>query len=335
MKKAVSMIRSMGFIALVLSLSSCKQDASNKSGKEDSQVETQSIRTIALQATSLGLNDSLSMPLDLSLAGPLLIVSNKQSSKYCLLLDLNSKKIINRFGIEGKGPGELLSVDQIDASRPGEIWVSDLTLQKFVRFEIDKIKTQSNYRPEKYIRLEGDSVLPMACKWAGEEMLTMNLGMGGRMLFYNSQGKLQRMVGKFPPKKSQDEPGTINAQAYMGPSAINLERKRVALGTSYSDRLDIVDFDGKEIASWRGSEKIEPEYQVYDVSGNAVFGPDVEKMKMGYIDIASTDKYIYALYSGKNFLANPLYGKTIYVYDWSGKPVATWVRYKVVFQLEK
>lgn len=47
---------------------------------------------------------------------------------------------------------------------------------------------------------------------------------------------------------------------------------------------------------------------------------DRREIRFGFEDIFVTDKYIYALYNGKNSVENEYFAKDIFVFNWDGTP---------------
>lgn len=99
----------------------------------------------------------------------------------------------------------------------------------------------------------------------------------------------------------------------------NHKKRKLALGYTFGKVLTVYSVDNDSIApDWTLKDFI----PYYITSGTHVIA-DSKKTRYGYVDITSSDKYIYALYSGQQVGDNisSYYSKIIEVFSWEGTPV--------------
>lgn len=94
------------------------------------------------------------------------------------------------------------------------------------------------------------------------------------------------------------------------------EKSLFATGKYHTDKIDIFNFEGKLIATYKG-----PSFGKLNFKNNEDrYSLDEENNIIAYVDITSNNDYIYALYSGKKLNHSQRnFGDTIVVIDWSGK----------------
>jgi hypothetical protein len=109
----------------------------------------------------------------------------------------------------------------------------------------------------------------------------------------------------------------------------------VAVATRHADRLDIYRPDGTRVASADRPLGFEPVYQVARAAGRPTMATG-DELRFGYIDVATTDRYVYALYSGLRRADAPgraNYGRVVRVFDWNAKLVRTMELDQLVFSI--
>jgi len=97
---------------------------------------------------------------------------------------------------------------------------------------------------------------------------------------------------------------------------------KCVLAARYADQIEVLDLNTQKSQIVKGPKGYEPEMVIMksnDGKEVSTRGPDT---KYAFVRGKMTDKFIYLLYSGNHDDTEYLYyGKTIYVYDWDGRPV--------------
>lgn len=224
-------------------------------------------------------------------------------------------KTLGRFG---KGPGEIIMPSCLNPSteQPGIIWVFDLQVMRLTEFDVDK---------EKHLRtIDLTSGLPYNPVLMGDSLI-LSCGLlyvGGRFGIYDSTGKFIRNVGIIPEGSAANVPVQLHLQAYQSTLRVNPRKSLLVVGTRYGDRLDILKADGEILRTVHGPVSANPFYTVVSAGGTPVMATDEKKTLYGYIDIAVTEKYIFALFSGRtrnDFPGRANFGNHVHVFDWDGK----------------
>lgn len=228
---------------------------------------------------------------------------------------LNDKRISKRYLSRGRGPGEVIGVRNFGINKD-YLWVYDVTLKKMLvadKYEI--LDEDSNVILKDYPIKHG---FYTAC-------LGNNLsyyGVGNESKFNKieeinlSSDKFIREFGKFESVPSNASVNSVK-QVYQSFIYIKPKNDKAVLSYRFTDLIEIYDINTKTSKAIHGPNKPDVNYNL--VNGNM---HRTDETTHAFIGGATTDEYIYLLYSGKtNNLRNPFYGKSIYVYDWDGNPI--------------
>ncbi len=242
----------------------------------------------------------------------LLIINEFPDPHYCMkIIDL-SKNTVRNFGKKGKGPSEIQSGSCNFSIGNNNLYVSDRI--NYFTYSIDSLKkTIDNPVFKLYFRPKEASFL--------NTTYCNGFVVGGtirnRIGLYNTLTK--QIVCKYGY-----EVGPMVEQAfyYSNPS-----KNLVAYFQSRSATMGILeitdnDVTMKEFSWWKSAQK-------ESVGDNGrISALPAKDERNGFITAAVTEKYIYALYSGKTMnrrtiesLSNAFLSEYVYVFDWQGKPV--------------
>lgn len=286
-------------------------------------------QTAAERLTARVLDDSdrLSMPGDLAVVGEHLVLLNKQADSVIRVYDAETGALRRSFGRQGQGPGEFegaWSLDPVPGSRTA-FWIYDLNLQRLTGVDLATDFGASGTYRDRIVTLQGGGA-PTSPVWVSDSLF---LSPGyfndpGRLAHFARTGRMLRLVGD-PPPGDAAVPMPVRQHAYQSTAAPNPARTRVAVATRHADRLDIYRPDGTRVASAPRPAGFEPVYRVAN-AGGAPTMESGEDLRFGYIDVAATDRYVYALYSGLRRADAPgraNFGRVVRVFDWNAKPVRT------------
>lgn len=226
-------------------------------------------------------------------------------------------KYIRSYGKQGQGPNEMLDPWKVfpDPVSKNKFWIYDVILHRVTKFSLDSTVTN------KYITLEGAmSYNPVLL----ENGLIISPGFGltkGRLAVYDTTGKMLKIIGEIPPGIKENVPVPVHQVAYQSILKVKPDGSFLVLAVRYADMLELYRTDGILVKRIHGPFNREPVYSVDILNGSPVMAIDTKNSIIGYIDIALTNKYIYALFSGRTideYHEKAAYGNYIHVFDWNG-----------------
>ncbi|MBW3554557.1 MAG: TolB-like 6-bladed beta-propeller domain-containing protein [Gemmatimonadetes bacterium] len=270
-----------------------------------------------LPAKVLHESDALAAPTDVEVMGPSLVIADDFADRSLRLLRRSDGAIERSFGGKGEGPREFESAWSIDVvDQGGEFMVLDLALQRVTWVDVREDFRGDAWVADRSVKLKAGTML-LETSWTPRGMLGLGILEEGRLAHLDDAGALLRTSGP-TPMDGQNVPPDIRMQAYQSKLKPNPARTRWVVATRYADRLEIYDAAGVLVAEGTRPYRFEPVYEA-NRSTRAVSMASNEEMRFGYLDVATTDDRIYALFSGRTRgegRAN--YGNTLHVFDWSG-----------------
>ncbi|MFC3560508.1 BF3164 family lipoprotein [Pedobacter jamesrossensis] len=199
-----------------------------------------------------------------------------------------------------------------------KIWFHDLALSKVV---IIDPKSSSNAKSE--FKLKD---FAYSTQLVNENtLLTSGFYHSTYLLEYLnlSSGKVEKQIGQFiPPDKKI--PFFNWKAAYESFLFLRPNREKAVLAGRYSDNIEIFDLVKKSKLSISGPENFEPDFKpATDSISNDYKISFTKKSKIANTGGFVTEKYIYLLYAGIEFLNVDWIGHSdvIHVFDWNGKPI--------------
>jgi hypothetical protein len=282
---------------------------------------------IALSSEQIVNSDSLGMPSSIAYSDNKLCIVDNQSpygENKILVYNVLTNRKVTVFGKAGAGPGEFRGPRSLNSipGKKGFFSVYDIYLLRLTVFNItDENKVNLN----KIIQLR--SALPYEIMFVDENKL-FSLGFSiaseNRMVVFDTTGGINGYIGELLPGKAKSTPPAIHNQACKGVVKITPDGKHAIVSAQYTDYLDIYDNTGRLEQRINGPKNILPIYDVVNVSDTPVMAINDEKTKYGYIDVACSNEYIYALFSGNSFKEN-YEGNIIHVYDHQGNLFNTYM----------
>jgi hypothetical protein len=131
--------------------------------------------------------------------------------------------------------------------------------------------------------------------------------------------------GEYPFKNDFPKVSSENlAMAFQGEFTVNSEGTKVAFATLSSTNIDFLDIQESTVSIVKQYNVTKPSFQASSQPGEFSAAITTDN-KMGFLDIQSDDKYVYALYSGKDLQKGVLKAfesDVMYVFDWSGNLIS-------------
>ncbi len=272
----------------------------------------------ALQARSMPDAPVLGLPMGISVTDSILIIIDPYSDRAVQILSRVDGSRLAALGPRGEGPGEMVgawSADVIGGNHPA-VRVLDINLQRLSVFDL------STYRLREVVSVEGLGTITDHAELPGGTIAAIGSFEGGRIAFLTPSGLLQRFGGSIPEAIGEVPlPVLLHAyQAYLEPSP---DRQKLVIVTRHAGWLEIYTSDGELRTRVSGPFEFEPKFTV----GQGLDGPVMRmarELRFGYMDVATTDSRIFALFSGRLngvFGSEAVYGRHVHVFDWEGNLV--------------
>lgn len=277
---------------------------------------------VQLKGRVLNADTTLAAPTSMAIVGNHLVLVDPFADSMIEEIDRSDGAMVREFGRRGEGPGEFegpWSVDPVPGSNT-RFWLYDLTLGRLTLVDLE-----ADFDGESRL---GDHVLLLHVGAAimepirvGDHLVSLGFFQQGRVAVLDDHGTLLRTVGPTPLANQSHIPATIRQHAYQSRMKANPSRTRLAIVTRHADRLDIYRADGTPLTVAQRPFGFDPAFRVGKHDGKPVFTSG-ENLRFGYIDLATTERHIFALFSGRTragFPGRANYGRYVHVFDWSGR----------------
>ena len=287
------------------------------------QFSADSLTTYFLEGTILPGSDSLGDHTVIAVTATHILVGDDKATRPIQLLNKTTGKWVASAGGRGEGPGDInvRSVDFAGGLNSG--WAYDGSSRSMIRLNIDSLIHSPSLESAQRIRLEVGG-FPTGPVGFGDGFVSTGYFFSGRLAFYAGDGSFQRSVGPTPPGPSRTPP-PIRQQAFQAFVNAKPGAQKIAIVSRHTDRLEL--YDGEELEHLvRGPDFFEPVYTVV-MAGSPPSPAFVQppEMRFGYGGITSTDRLVFALYSGRSMAEAPgyaNYGQYVIVFTWTGQPMA-------------
>ena len=272
-------------------------------------------------------SDSLGRVLQMIVIDSLLLLRDKYNGYIFNLIDLKTEKMLFRFGRIGKGPGEFsghaVHTDVLQRNSR-TIGAFDRNTGKYSEIAIDSMILNKNYVPNQQM---GRFSLKYSSLHAINDSLFVGIGhFDHRYAVSDARQKIVQEIHDYPFLQHLNSKASLReiAMASQGKICARPQGRRLVLATYRAANLEIGEVSNTSIAKIKNIYTSPPLFEGSE-QGNSVSVNYAEDGKFGYQDITVTEKYIYALYSGKTIKAygyRGIYqGNTVLVFDWDGNPV--------------
>jgi hypothetical protein len=252
------------------------------------------------------------------------------------LYNLQTKKVIKRFGNQGKGPGNYGTISSLKYS-PGkkELRVFDMILKRITSYKLTDLLAAKTHVTCTTLELaefgQLDEVHILEREDTRTIIATNELIGSERLRIVDLNNNQVRNIGDiYTTHELKGEGDFILHQAYKSHLAPNPVANKVVLGTHYTDRIEIYDLDNGERRIFRGPDVFNPTFSTTSnphAEGFPLFARTTET-EFGFIQIQATQEFIFGLYVGKRSPEKMYEGiedelaTSIIVFDWEGNPLA-------------
>lgn len=287
----------------------------------------------ALAGQVLTRSDSLTLPKGITRVGDKLVVLEALNQPAIQVFAERDGRLLASFGRKGGGPGEytgVWSVDPVPGS-PSEFWIYDLGQSRMTEIRLvprPAVRTAADAGTaplpdsaavETMLNLVSPQGAILEPVWQGGRILSLGFFDAGRIGVFGADGRLEHAFGALP-KPPSGIPMAVWRQAFQGRLQPNPDRSLLAVATRMADRLDIYSVDGHLVAHADRLYGFDPPAAVSRLSPRPALATG-DTLRFGYIDLATTSRRIYALFSGRTrrgYGSRANFGRTIHVFDWQG-----------------
>lgn len=268
--------------------------------------------------------DKLGDPRHIIVVGKYLLVGNKTRSPLVEIYDISTKKLIDSFLAIGNGPNEVLIIGNVQyIPQRGVLLVADLFKRKLLSYNLEHVLREGDLKPEVIYERDEASTLMFDKLYAGKDFfIAESRDPKGRVLLLDSAGREKAYYLPYPDKEKVDKNlGDINhADLYASAVTVSPALDKVALATYNAGIIDICKLDKDDVVPLWNYTEFYPQGIKLMPMGKKMVVAYTPKSRNGFTNISSSNKYVYALYSGK-LSEDPSYpyGNEVYVVSWNGK----------------
>lgn len=307
-------------ISILILFISC-QSESEFLGRKVTVIKDSNFKEISLKSKSLDyIENKLIRPTDLLIMDSLIIVVDGKSEKPLHAIDTKNKNYIGQYINKGKGPNELDAPWRLSKINQSSFLITDIFQRKYLGFTINDLLTTSVPFEEKKIVQTGRV----------------------NSLFYDKLNSKMFYIGNFPEDYRLYEKNLISGNikghaslltATNGSNAIevknhishalasvNKDYSLFAFSYIHSPLIETLNVTTGELKTVIIPERTEPIYESRVREGITEVGMTSESL-ITFPNIKISNKYIYALYSGRKLGDNELKKSTIYVFDQELNPI--------------
>jgi hypothetical protein len=288
-----------------------------------------SAQSLALEPEVVVEHEKLGAPTELMSVGQHLVVIDGMGDPAIHIIDGQSGEIRRSFGRSGEGPGEFRGAWSITPSMedPEAVWIYDLRLARLTRVNVPEVLEEEKLNfDDDILNLQFDFTLTGPTWLSDTSMVSLGMFEDGRLAYLNPYNRTVAFRGAEPPGDNSI-PVHVRQHAYQGTLEIARRSERIVVVNRHASRIEIYSLSGALLGYASTPEEFEPQYTVRWSGQDPVFASG-EDLRFGYIDVALSDEYIYALYSGRTRSASGQYaqfGRELHVFDLEGNFRRMWM----------
>jgi hypothetical protein len=242
--------------------------------------------------------------------------SSLRGDNVLLALDSATGEVVHVGGPKGQGPGELVHVSSIDVdprfAQAISVYDSDAYRVTSYSYETESLE------PLSYTVHDDAARTGTGC-WLGENRYVINGYFDDHVLRYydvSDDGRVLELDRTAGVGVIEDEPPAALRFLNMNHLAVRPDGTRVAVAYIAANRLQIYDDEGSLLVETGGPQEVQPTYLDRTPFPITINGP------AGYVQVAASDKHVYALFSGRDDEWRG-YSDTVHVFSWDGELVET------------
>lgn len=267
-------------------------------------------------------SDSLGKPMEIGVLKSNIVLYDPDQEFTYKLIDVNSKKIIKRFGRIGRGPGEFATPTLLEilSQENGYVGIYDRKVFMFHEISIDSVVQNKSYVRASYGPFNTN--YSMLIKLDSSSFIGTGV-FEKRYAISDLDAEVKNYVSDYPFREYHKNIPIENiAFANQGIIKRHPESKRFVLAYFRSPNFEISTATENDSLKVNGIYISPPIFKPQ--LGNGLANVYDDKNIKGFNDVAVTKNFIYLLYSGRSIEQNGESSEesnTIWIYDWEGRPI--------------
>ncbi|WP_158602663.1 BF3164 family lipoprotein [Proteiniphilum sp. X52] len=251
-----------------------------------------------------------------------LITLDYNNERMFHVFDIKNNKYINNLGVKGQGLNEFLHPYSLIHHSHIDFLSYDLLDNSLKKIRIDSLMKGAIFY-EKMISFNSISN-SMVIPTKHNHYVGFGLYESNMFKLIDADGEDIGLFMDFPTDKETKKIDHRNvALGYQGSLAINPDGDKLVYASLYGTILGIYNIKEKSVSQEFLLVYDYPQFTVQN-EGGSMSSPITKDGISAFTDIYVTDKYIYALYSGKTISklgAKAFEAQYIYVFNWKGTPL--------------
>ncbi len=262
--------------------------------------------------------DVLAMPTQIAVANDRIALVDGFAESPIHVLDAAGHYLAG-FGRAGEGPGEFEGPRALEPTVDGAgFWVFDAALSRLTLVEPDR--WESIPASERVtVSVHGPALVTNLVRRGDDGFLAAGFFGEGRLGHFTADGEYEGASGAIPTSDIEAPPAVLQ-HAYRGNLKADPAGTRLVFANRHAGFLEVFSPKGELLRRIEGPFAFEP---VFGVKAGER-GPSLatgDDLRFGYVDVATTNDRIYALFSGRTRAGHPgeaVYGREVHVFDWDG-----------------
>ena len=250
-----------------------------------------------------------------------LLVLDTQGRNRVALLDTATGAVVDTGGRVGQGPGEYITPKAIDPAGPSRAWVYDFQAGRLSLVDLAHLAA----KPTRMLRADAGLFNPV---WMGDTLVANGLFAGELLRFYTNQGTSTVVAHAAGRPAFTRVPPEVALHLNRSALAVNPGRTRIAQAFLFTSRLQFYGRDGRILRTLAGPEEVTPDYRVVpDRREHISRFVRSDRTRFSYLDVAATDRLVYALFSGRSrgeYDDRAYTADQLHVFTWEGTLVGIW-----------
>jgi hypothetical protein len=301
--------------------------------KDFEQFDDQSFKDTQYLYSSIVDDEFIGNPSRITKADSILYAVDASTDSIVHIFNIDKKTYHGMVIGRGAGPNELLSVNNITLSVDNKsIWVYDIMGRKWVQFDREQLyQTNKSIVTDKILfsKNQLNSSYLNEPEWISDSLficLDVN-SYKNRFLIFDKELKNVLSVQNQQFSFNEDYPLFILNDMFSTKMGMKPDKTKIVLAGSYLDCIEIYNIDGTLTKLLKGPEKGFHFQYNKEQSLNRGALIKSRESKRAYIGLKTTNKGIYALYSGKEKQDPSHYSNSniIYAFDWDGNPLKKYI----------
>ncbi|MCG8468060.1 MAG: TolB-like 6-bladed beta-propeller domain-containing protein [Gemmatimonadetes bacterium] len=267
--------------------------------------------------------DHLALPGELQLVANRLVVVDHRAEKNVHIIDAQDGTRIASIAGVGEGPREIMYPGSIMVDVEGDVWILDVRTRRMLLLDLNKVTDPTDWAVTT-VSFGGDVPNVGDARWVSpEQLVATGLFLRGRFGVLNSKGELLAEIA--PTPSWREMPVTVAQQLYRSFLDVKPDRSRFVAATQHFGQIEVFLPDGTLDLTIEGPIPVTPSFELFEGRRNFPSVAMDRHSRRAYVDIVTSQKYIYALFAGRTFdeagiRAN--YARDIHVFAWGGELVS-------------